>query len=243
MVLRASPRRYGKDQIDARDIGEFDFNDHMFLWSRMEFLMQREGTGLGTYLRMMKGRIPGSISVPSPDILFRRQREVVFPAAWGSTVEELDDLGDEVTDVQVDAMLADEDFSRFVRRHHQDLLWPSVQGFELVNPALALLLPASFYEIAHAWYDDPAFAWPLGRNYRQRERGSLEALLWGGTIFEFNRITLVRVIAMVAMILVFAIVAARARVVEQRGGHREVAAAAHVHALVGQEAPLLGQRE
>ncbi len=79
-----------QDQIDARDVGEFDFNDHMFLWSRMEFLMQREGTGLGTYLRMMKGRIPGSISVPSTDILFRRQREVVFPAAWGSTVEELD---------------------------------------------------------------------------------------------------------------------------------------------------------
>jgi len=43
-----------------------------------------------------------------------------------------------------------------------------------------------------------------------------EALLWGGTIFEFNRITLVRVIAMVAMILVFAIVAARARVVPGR---------------------------
>ena len=36
-----------------------------------------------------------------------------------------------------------------------------------------------FYEIAHAWYDDPAFAWVLGRNYRERERDSLEALIHG----------------------------------------------------------------
>lgn len=43
-----------------------------------------------------------------------------------------------------------------------------------------------------------------------------EALLWGGTIFEFNRITLVRVIAAVALIAVFWVVAARARVVPGR---------------------------
>ncbi len=43
-----------------------------------------------------------------------------------------------------------------------------------------------------------------------------DALLFGGTIFEFNRITLVRVIAAVLLIAVFWIVAARARVVPGR---------------------------
>lgn len=43
-----------------------------------------------------------------------------------------------------------------------------------------------------------------------------EALLWEGTLFEFNRITLVRVIAAVALIALFWVVAARARVVPGR---------------------------
>jgi F-type H+-transporting ATPase subunit a len=44
-----------------------------------------------------------------------------------------------------------------------------------------------------------------------------EALLWAGTIFEFNRITMVRVIAAVVLISIFWIVASRARVVPSRG--------------------------
>lgn len=43
-----------------------------------------------------------------------------------------------------------------------------------------------------------------------------DALLFDGTLFEFNRITLVRVIAAVLLILVFWIVAARARVIPGR---------------------------
>lgn len=43
-----------------------------------------------------------------------------------------------------------------------------------------------------------------------------DALLWEGTIFEFNRITLVRVIAAAALLAVFAIVASRARIVPGR---------------------------
>ncbi len=65
-----------------------------------------------------------------------------------------------------------------------DLRLPATNDCWLFSSLLADLChgvppAASFYEIAHAWYDDPAFAWPLGRNYRQRERDSLEALLWG----------------------------------------------------------------
>ena len=43
------------------------------------------------------------------------------------------------------------------------------------------------------------------------------AILFEGTIFEFNRITLVRVIAAVAMIGIFWMVARKARVVPGRG--------------------------
>lgn len=44
-----------------------------------------------------------------------------------------------------------------------------------------------------------------------------EALLFAGTIFEFNRITLVRIVAAVALIAIFAIVAKRASIVPTRG--------------------------
>ncbi len=44
-----------------------------------------------------------------------------------------------------------------------------------------------------------------------------EALLFGGTIFEFNRITMVRVIAAVVMVAIVWIVARRARIVPGRG--------------------------
>lgn len=38
---------------------------------------------------------------------------------------------------------------------------------------------AGFYEVAHAWYDDPAFAWLLRQNYARHPRVALEALLDG----------------------------------------------------------------
>lgn len=44
-----------------------------------------------------------------------------------------------------------------------------------------------------------------------------EPLLWAGTIFEFNRITMVRLIAAFILIVLFVIVAQRARVVPSRG--------------------------
>lgn len=44
-----------------------------------------------------------------------------------------------------------------------------------------------------------------------------EALLFGGTIFEFNRITLVRVVAVVVLIGIFLIVSRNAKVVPSRG--------------------------
>ncbi|PKQ25350.1 MAG: ATP synthase F0 subunit A [Actinobacteria bacterium HGW-Actinobacteria-4] len=44
-----------------------------------------------------------------------------------------------------------------------------------------------------------------------------DAILFAGTIFEFNRITLVRVVAAVVMLAIFAIVAGRAKIVPGRG--------------------------
>lgn len=44
-----------------------------------------------------------------------------------------------------------------------------------------------------------------------------EALLFDGTIFEFNRITMVRILAAVVMVTIFLIVSSRARVVPKRG--------------------------
>ena len=61
------------------------------------------------------------------------------------TVEELDALGDQVTEADVDRLLDSTEFSTFVRRHHKDLLWPSTEALDIVNAAGGLLLPASFY--------------------------------------------------------------------------------------------------
>ncbi len=63
------------------------------------------------------------------------------------TAEQLDALADEdeVSDAQIDAMLEDEAFYSFVRRHHSDLLWPSTEALDIVNAAFSLLLPAQFY--------------------------------------------------------------------------------------------------
>lgn len=44
-----------------------------------------------------------------------------------------------------------------------------------------------------------------------------EAIFFAGTIFEFNRITLVRIIAAAALLIIFSIVASRAKVVPGRG--------------------------
>ena len=52
----------------------------------------------------------------------------------------------DVDAAQVDAMLESPEFSTFVRRHHRDLLWPTTDAIEVVNAAVALLLPAAFYE-------------------------------------------------------------------------------------------------
>lgn len=43
-----------------------------------------------------------------------------------------------------------------------------------------------------------------------------EALLWEGTIFEFNRITMVRIIAAVALVLIFWLVGSRAKLIPGR---------------------------
>lgn len=49
------------------------------------------------------------------------------------------DLDEAVAD-----MLEAPEFSNFVTRHHLDLLWPNIQGLQLVNGGVAYLLPASF---------------------------------------------------------------------------------------------------
>lgn len=63
------------------------------------------------------------------------------------TETELESLGDSpIDEARVDAMLASDEFSAFVRRHHRDLLWPNTEGLDLVNAAISLLLPAQFYD-------------------------------------------------------------------------------------------------
>ena len=61
------------------------------------------------------------------------------------TLAEVEAVG-AVDEARVDAMLESEEFSAFIRRHHQDLLWPNADGLEIVNAAAALLLPAQFYD-------------------------------------------------------------------------------------------------
>lgn len=55
------------------------------------------------------------------------------------------DGGGAVDEALVDRMLADEEVSALVRRHHRDLLWPSTEALDILSAASALLLPASFY--------------------------------------------------------------------------------------------------
>ncbi len=45
---------------------------------------------------------------------------------------------------RIEAMLNSDEFYAFVRRFHLDLLWPAIDPGALVEPALALLLPAAF---------------------------------------------------------------------------------------------------
>jgi glycosyltransferase involved in cell wall biosynthesis/putative sterol carrier protein len=42
----------------------------------------------------------------------------------------------------------------------------------------------AFYELGYAWYRRPAFGWLLNRVYRERERHSVEALLFGEAILD-----------------------------------------------------------
>lgn len=51
-----------------------------------------------------------------------------------------------VDEGMVDAMLAGPEFRTLVRRHHQDLLWPSTEILDIVNAAFNLLLPAQGYD-------------------------------------------------------------------------------------------------
>jgi len=61
------------------------------------------------------------------------------------SMEELEALGESVTEADVDRLLDSAEFSNFVRRHHRDLLWPSTEALDIVGGAAALLLPARFY--------------------------------------------------------------------------------------------------
>ena len=103
---------------------------------------------LGLVISPAKAQAPCGDIVEVDDHHYLRQLTLDL---WGRvpTVTELDALVESggVTDTLVDHMLDDPRFSRFVERHHRDLLWPNVQGFSLVNPGIALLLPASFYEM------------------------------------------------------------------------------------------------
>lgn len=70
---------------------------------------------------------------------------------WGRvpSMEELKAFEDveEITPDHVQAMLDDDGaFQRFVRRHHADMLWPNTDGVDIIGGAVALLLPAAFYE-------------------------------------------------------------------------------------------------
>ena len=53
------------------------------------------------------------------------------------TVEELEALGETVTEADVDRLLDSSEFSNFVRRHHKDLLWPSTEALDVVPRPVA----------------------------------------------------------------------------------------------------------
>jgi hypothetical protein len=76
------------------------------------------------------------------------------------SVEELAALDgvDDVDEAMIDALIAHEDFDALIQRHHLDLLWPNFNDFELVSPAIALLLPATFYDLS-----EPSTAQAPGR--------------------------------------------------------------------------------
>ncbi len=81
---------------------------------------------------------------------FRYLRQLTLDL-WGRvpTVTELEALADEadVPEATIDALIGDEQFfDSFVRRHHQDLLWPNVDALDLVSGAAALLIPSYYYE-------------------------------------------------------------------------------------------------
>jgi hypothetical protein len=63
------------------------------------------------------------------------------------SVGELNELASksEVDSDHIKEMVKSDEFTNFVRRYHKDLLWPQVNGTDFVNPAISLLLPASFY--------------------------------------------------------------------------------------------------
>jgi hypothetical protein len=55
-------------------------------------------------------------------------------------------LDDAAVAAMADEMIEDEEFWNFFRRHHLDMLWPNLDQIELVNAAIALLLPAFLYD-------------------------------------------------------------------------------------------------
>jgi hypothetical protein len=62
--------------------------DHMIAWSRIEYLLGREGTGAAAFMMAVKEpRTPGTR--PAPETVLERQRQALA-AAWGATPEELE---------------------------------------------------------------------------------------------------------------------------------------------------------
>ncbi len=81
---------------------------------------------------------------------FRYLRQLTLDL-WGRVPTEAEAAAlidaDEVSAEQITQMVEDDAFfEAFVRRHHQDLLWPALELQDLVNVAFSFLLPAIFYE-------------------------------------------------------------------------------------------------
>lgn len=73
---------------------------------------------------------------------------------------------DESLSARVDEMIAGEEFSALIRRHHLDLLWPNIDGLQLVDPAFALLLPARLYQYDGVGDPDRLFILYVGLTQR-----------------------------------------------------------------------------
>ena len=58
------------------------------------------------------------------------------------------DGGGQIDEPFVDRMLESEEVSALVRRHHQDLLWPSTEALDVLSAASALLLPVACSMVA-----------------------------------------------------------------------------------------------